>query len=338
MTNERNTAYNSTYPKGGVSCSKDSLVVNQTLVFQIKFYGKSPALRVAAKRYARSGFLFSNILRIRMKKLIQNFPLLSFVVLNYVISWTFLYPCYRILLAAPDDTFPPLSLIGLIGAYGPSFAALMIVAILHGKEGVRVLLKSFSKWKEHPGWYLYAILFPAVLYLIAALAHGHSLPDIKQGLQNIPLALLIAIPFGPLGEELGWRGYFLPELLKKHSTVVSTIILGFVWTVWHLASFTYPGAAIPSFLGVGPWSVSLYLCEIMAESFVFTYVYLKTRGSLIIAILLHAGFNASANIAQGFFPSLSDPSAGREGVFVTYIILTGVTALGLALLSFRRTE
>ena len=42
---------NSTYPKGGVSCSKDSFVVNGTLVFQIKFCGKSPALRVAAKRY-----------------------------------------------------------------------------------------------------------------------------------------------------------------------------------------------------------------------------------------------------------------------------------------------
>ena len=47
---ERTTASNSTYPKGGVSCSKDSFVVNQTLVFQIKFCGKSPALRVAAKR------------------------------------------------------------------------------------------------------------------------------------------------------------------------------------------------------------------------------------------------------------------------------------------------
>ena len=44
-------AHNSTYPKGGVSCSKDSFVVNLTLVFQIKFCGKSPALRVAAKRY-----------------------------------------------------------------------------------------------------------------------------------------------------------------------------------------------------------------------------------------------------------------------------------------------
>jgi hypothetical protein len=44
----RRAAHNSTYPKGGVSCSKDSFVVNQTLVSQIKFCGKSPALRVAA--------------------------------------------------------------------------------------------------------------------------------------------------------------------------------------------------------------------------------------------------------------------------------------------------
>ena len=46
----KKTARNSTYPKGGVSCSKDSLVVNGSLVFQIKLCGKSPALRVAAKR------------------------------------------------------------------------------------------------------------------------------------------------------------------------------------------------------------------------------------------------------------------------------------------------
>jgi hypothetical protein len=46
------TSYNSTYPKGIVSCSKDSFLVNQTLVFQIKFYDKNPAPRVAANRSA----------------------------------------------------------------------------------------------------------------------------------------------------------------------------------------------------------------------------------------------------------------------------------------------
>ncbi len=50
MLQKIKTPYNSTYQKGGVSCSKDSFVVIQTLVFQIKFCGKSPTLRVAAKR------------------------------------------------------------------------------------------------------------------------------------------------------------------------------------------------------------------------------------------------------------------------------------------------
>jgi len=49
-TEEIKTGANSTYPKGGISFSKDSSVVNGSLVFQIKFCGKSPALRVAANR------------------------------------------------------------------------------------------------------------------------------------------------------------------------------------------------------------------------------------------------------------------------------------------------
>lgn len=44
---------NSTYPKGGVLCSKDSFVVNGSFAFQNKFCGKSPALRVAANRQPR---------------------------------------------------------------------------------------------------------------------------------------------------------------------------------------------------------------------------------------------------------------------------------------------
>jgi len=52
LTRDKMPTPNSSYPKGGVSCSKDSFEVNQTLVFQIKFCVKSPALRVAANRYA----------------------------------------------------------------------------------------------------------------------------------------------------------------------------------------------------------------------------------------------------------------------------------------------
>ncbi|MFN4915373.1 MAG: hypothetical protein ACK5FT_08655 [Sphingomonadales bacterium] len=48
---DRTPACNSTYPKGGVSCSKDCFVINQSLVLLINICGKNPALRVAANRY-----------------------------------------------------------------------------------------------------------------------------------------------------------------------------------------------------------------------------------------------------------------------------------------------
>lgn len=50
ITGQQARTADSTYPKGEVSCSKESFVVNQKLVIQIKFCGTSPALRVAANR------------------------------------------------------------------------------------------------------------------------------------------------------------------------------------------------------------------------------------------------------------------------------------------------
>jgi len=52
MNVEKAHTANSTYPKGGVSCSADTFVQAKSSVFQIKFCGKNPALRVAAKRCA----------------------------------------------------------------------------------------------------------------------------------------------------------------------------------------------------------------------------------------------------------------------------------------------
>ena len=69
---KKTTPYNSTYPKGGVSYSKDKFVVNQTLVFQIKFCGKSPALRVAAKRcvlFSSDRKLKENLTKLKMETL-----------------------------------------------------------------------------------------------------------------------------------------------------------------------------------------------------------------------------------------------------------------------------
>lgn len=50
MIRQESRPHNSICPIAGVSCSKDSFVGIQTLVIQIKFCIKSPALWIAVKR------------------------------------------------------------------------------------------------------------------------------------------------------------------------------------------------------------------------------------------------------------------------------------------------
>ena len=133
-----------------------------------------------------------------------------------------------------------------------------------------------------------------------------------------------------MGEELGWRGYMLPKLLNQYSPVKSSIFLGVAWGVWHLASFSFPGAAIPSFMEVTVGSILTFICYTIASSFVFTYVFYKTGGSTFFAILLHAFFNASANVASSFFPGMED-SGQQILIYQVSIVLTAL--LGFYLLA-----
>lgn len=214
----------------------------------------------------------------------------------------------------------------------PSITALFIVWLTERRAGVRSTLGKFKLWRVPIRWYCLVIFLPVVSYGAAVLMHLHPEVSLRGGLLALPIALLLALPFGPLGEELGWRGFLLPQLLRRHGVVVSTLIVATLWTVWHAASFTFPGAAIPSYFAVGPWSVFLFFANLVIESFAFTYVYLKTKGSLVFAVLLHMAFNASPNTIQGLFPSLRFATAPRESIYVTQILLVGAWILGCFLL------
>jgi len=48
------------------------------------------------------------------------------------------------------------------------------------------------------------------------------------------LLSFVAIVIGSAAEEIGWRGFLLPNLQKKHTAFVSSIIVGILWGVWHL--------------------------------------------------------------------------------------------------------
>ncbi len=265
-----------------------------------------------------------------MKKIFTK-PIIFFILVTYLISWAFIYPSFQMILHSKDNNIPPLAYIGLIGQYAPAIIALFFMTRLYGKSGRKNLLKKYFRWKSPLKWYLFVLLLPVLIKFTATLCTSFSgytnhFTITTQSLYMFPVSILLALPFGPLGEELGWRGFLLPELLKKNNWVISSFVIGCVWTLWHLASFTLPGTTLPSFFEINLFTVLLYFLETLFKSFVFTYVYLKTKGCLILAILLHASFNASGNIASTFFltPAKEDVSQ-QKMIYYLAVFFLGMT-------------
>lgn len=50
------------------------------------------------------------------------------------------------------------------------------------------------------------------------------------------IALQVAL-LGPISEELGWRGYAIDALQARWSALVSSLVVGFFWSVWHWPLF-----------------------------------------------------------------------------------------------------
>jgi len=127
----------------------------------------------------------------------------------------------------------------MVGGLGPTVAPFITNGIIEGKEGLKQFNKVAFKWRLPVYWYFLAI---TILFVprFAAIGIG-SLFDLQfsvsyqSWLQFFPTFLLMIIGGGL--EEFGWRGLALPELLKKFDTFKSTIILGLIWSLWHLPLF-----------------------------------------------------------------------------------------------------
>lgn len=87
----------------------------------------------------------------------------------------------------------------------------------------------------------------------------------------------VTMPFGPVPEELRWRGYALPRLLQGYRPIVASVILGFSWTLWYVPAFFVPGVAIPSAFAVTSLTIVLYLANNTALCRIITGLFLRGR-------------------------------------------------------------
>jgi uncharacterized protein len=257
-------------------------------------------------------------------------PLPTFFLLAFGLSWLVWIPAAL----ASNDRLPhqiPFAVSGLLGAFGPTVAALVVTAFVAGSSGVKQLLRRILLWRVPPRWYLFALFWPAFLSLAATFsirALGGPLPDFTSpaivGLSPLPQELQGVgpwplLPFiflqnmligSAMGEELGWRGFALPRLQARMSALAASLVLGLLWAIWHLPLYLTAGHPISEVF------VGWLLVSILADAILFTWLFNNTRGSLLPVLLFHASIATT-----GLF------LASTAGSFVIALVLKWVAVL-----------
>jgi membrane protease YdiL (CAAX protease family) len=275
-----------------------------------------------------------------MKTIMKQYPVGSFFVLAYAISWVFWVPIvlYIRLVLPPGQDPGWLMLPMLAGLYAPTAAAIIMTRILEGKSGVKKLLAKFLVWRVGVRWWLAAFLLAPVatlaaigIYLLQGGVVGQFDPSQWY---MVLLGPLVVLPFY-LGEELGWRGYALPKLQEKYSSLWSSAIVGIMWVFWHTPAFWAPEGTAISGQPVTLFSVGWYLILLIGLSILMTFVYNNTKGSLLLALLFHGMFTGP-NIYP-LFPELSSTAMDQIIKLVVIplwvLVVLVITRFGAAHLS-----
>jgi membrane protease YdiL (CAAX protease family) len=112
---------------------------------------------------------------------------------------------------------------------------------------------------------------------------------------------------GPLFEEPGWSGFALPRLQRLHGALVGGIILGTLWALWHLPGFLIPSQDLTDIPPRGTLlDFVVFALALIGLRLIMQWVFNYTRGSVLIAVLVHASWNTfySAALVQ-LFPAPS---------------------------------
>lgn len=177
-----------------------------------------------------------------------------------------------------------------IGAFMPTTMAIIFTGFFYGSIRVKNLLKKGTIWRINPLYYIFILFYTVSSFFIPLWfcnITGSSYNfDISMNFNNVLLNFFVVMLLGgPLGEEFGWRGFVLTKLQSKLNSIYSSIILGVIWSCWHLPLFFIHGI---SQYGI---PFSLFIISVMCLSIVFTWIYNRTQGSILMTILLHTLYN-----------------------------------------------
>ena len=224
-----------------------------------------------------------------MAKLTSRSQLVLCVVVSYSILW-FLFAIGK--LFEIPFTYDPRKAGGLLvlaGVPASLIAAAISVLMVNGRDGLHQLLKGSFQWRFNPIWYIAAISTPLLIAAASTITciwiTDIEIPE-NWFSPSMPLGvMLFFLIYDGLGEEIGWRGFALPEFQKRLGSLGGSIMVGILWAVWHLPLFFTPGS--------NQYGDSLipYIYVLTCWTIVMALFVGKARGSILPGILLHESAN-----------------------------------------------
>jgi membrane protease YdiL (CAAX protease family) len=272
--------------------------------------------------------------------------IIIFFVLSCFISWSL-----KFIVSAETlgwlNCLVPRGLLDLGAACGPSLAGIISIFLFEGSKGISVLLNRLTSFSHHPVWYLFAVFFEPVMFIMVvgfAAITGYMGTRIIAG--AIPPSIgsffaslvTLAILTG-LGEEIGWRGFLLPRILAFKKIIIALIFLSLLNSLWHLKTndlaLLLSGDSNGFFLVYLPDMLERILISIPVN-FILAWLFNKTRGSLVIMIIWHGSANASWEWVREITGN-SDPSYLLH-VWIIMLWLTMIISIPALLRQKRNNE
>ncbi len=244
------------------------------------------------------------------KVFLERHPILAFYALVFAISWG------GILLVVGGPTgilgteeqvrsLMPFVLLALFA--GPSVAGIVLTGLVYGRAGFRDLLSRMTRWRVGVRWYVVALLTGPLLVTMVLLGLSLTSPDFLPRIlttSDKATLLLFGIGWGLLGggllEELGWTGFAVPTLRRRHGVLGTGLVVGLLWGVWHfLIAFWAISSTTSGEISLGIFLPALvfYVGSLPAYRVLMVWVYDRTE-SLLVAILMHASLSASMLIFE----------------------------------------
>lgn len=267
--------------------------------------------------------------------LLARHPLTFYFLIAFAFSWVCLMPIALSEAGAGLLPFEPpqaAGLLAIVSLLGPIVSGFIMTAVTDGREGIRSLLRRIVLWRVGFRWYLFAFFGLPLVMLLGTIFWTGAL----QSFQPIALLpylsafVLMVLIGGPLFEEPGWSGFALPRLQELHGPLAGGLILGSLWALWHLPGYLIPSQDITDIPPRGTvMDFVVFSLALIGLRFIMQWVFNNTRGSVLMAVLVHASWNTfySAALVQLF------PVPSVLGSYLYLTIASGVLALVLVALT-----